>query len=80
MAKSNNILDVIARTSKRRVIGKKLDCFIYDRPKMKDTDMYVTGDLLRWIDKHTKGSFFLSHLCVGFVDEKDAVIFSMWYH
>ena len=70
------MLDVVKRTRMRREfnVDNTEDWFYHEH---KNTD--YGGKLLRWIDSHTTGPFYLDSREIAFEKSEDAFIFGLWY-
>lgn len=73
------IVDAIVRSRKRIEIDPdKIDGWFKGS---YTTSMHVrrTRQIRIWVDEFTTGRFYLSRGTVAFEDEKDFIIFKLWY-
>lgn len=73
------IHSVLQRNRERREKDwKAIDGWPTTKYNTNDRDANI-GRIMSWIDKYTKGRFYLDLYMVAFEDEEDFVIFKLWY-
>lgn len=74
------IVGAVRRNRLRRVTDKdKIDGWHKTSYTTNGISAQPIVNISIWIDQFTKGRFYLSPLTVAFEDEKEFVIFKLWY-
>ena len=63
-------------TASRRLVWKLKDLQLMTIPNFEDFDQIK---ILRWVEEHTSGQFYLAGNKIAFVDERDTLIFKLGF-